>query len=106
MDVWLKNIHDEPNLPEEILIGQLWNGKESKPLTAEPILNFLQGNVEILFKTEGASIGYKIKKENEAFPRAWSIYNKPFLITENTELIVQANRIGFVPSKPILKSFK
>ena len=52
-------------------------------------------------ETEGASIGYKIKTNNGALPKSWEIYQQPFEISADAELLVQAHRIGFVPSKVI-----
>jgi hypothetical protein len=99
MDRWLKAIDDKPNLPEAELINQLWRGSIQKPITSQPTLSFSNGKIYINCETEGASIGYKIKTKNGAFPKTWDIYQKPFPISEDIELIVNAHRIGFAPSQ-------
>jgi len=55
MDRWLTEIGDQPNLPEEDLISQLWNGNKSKPVTAEPIVIASDGIIDISCPTKGAS---------------------------------------------------
>jgi len=103
MDRWLTDINDTPNLDERKLVERLWSGKDSKPKTSEPIIIFENGKVSLSCETEGASIGYKIKSENGSFQEAWNIYKKPFKVVDNAEIVVQAHRIGFVPSKANLK---
>ena len=106
MDRWLKDINDVPNFPESKLITQLWNGNKSKPKTSVPTINHSKGKVTIVCETEGASIGYKMEGKNKKIPTSWTIYNKPFTITEDIKLIVQAHRIGFEQSKISTKNIQ
>ncbi|NER17812.1 sulfatase-like hydrolase/transferase [Spongiivirga citrea] len=98
MDRWLKSIDDEPKKTEKQLIDQLWKGKDSQPSTAIPKIAISNGEVIISCTTNGASIGYKIKTKEGKFPDSWSIYQQPFAVEEDTEIVVQAHRIGFKPS--------
>jgi N-sulfoglucosamine sulfohydrolase len=98
MDRWIEAIGDQPNLPEAELIEQLWNGAETQPVTADPIIKYSDGKVGITCETEGASIGYRIIGEDGNVPESWTIYEGPFEVPQNTKLQVKAHRIGFNPS--------
>lgn len=98
MDRWIKDIGDQPNLPEEELIAQLWNGKKVQLVTSEPIITSSDGKISISCATEGASLGYKIVDKNGTNPKAWTVYQEPFVAPAGTRLKVQAHRIGFKPS--------
>lgn len=99
MNRWIEDIGDQPNLPEEKLINQLWNGNKSKPVTAEPIVIASDGIISISCSTEGASIGYKIVDKNGKTPKEWSVYQNKFTTSTGVSIKVQAHRIGFKPSK-------
>jgi arylsulfatase A-like enzyme len=101
MDRWIKEIGDQPNLPELELISQLWEGVDSKPVTAKPIITSLDGKIHISCSTKGASLGYKIISKDGVKPKAWSIYQKPLIIPKAAIVLVQAHRIGFTPSEII-----
>lgn len=98
MDRWIAEIGDQPNLPEAQLIEQLWNGDE-QPKTAEPEVIVADGKVKITCATDGASIGYKIINNDGKEPRSWIIYDEAFTLPENSTLVVNAHRIGFVASE-------
>ncbi|WP_282040915.1 sulfatase family protein [Winogradskyella flava] len=100
MDRWLNEIKDTPNLEERTLVYSLWSGKDSKPKTSEPILNFENGKLSISCETEGASIGYKIIKD-EKITKSWRVYQNPIELSEGQKVQVQAHRIGFEPSRTI-----
>jgi arylsulfatase A-like enzyme len=99
MNRWLVAIDDQPNLPEQALIDQLWSNKKTQPITAPPTIKKSNGKVIIDCLTEGASIGYKIINDHGAVPKAWSIYTKPFEISKDKNLMVRSHRIGYKPSK-------
>ncbi len=101
MDRWLTIIGDNPNIKEAKLIEKLWSGKETKPVTANPIITFENGKLNISCETEGASIGYKIMTSEGEAPESWEIYQNPMTIPEAGKLLVQAHRIGFESSKTI-----
>jgi hypothetical protein len=101
MDRWLQDIEDQPNLPERELISQLWEGNSVQPSTAEPEIEFSERKIVITCATKGATVGYKIITESSAIPATWSIYSEPIEIKEFGKLLLQAHRIGFVPSKTL-----
>ncbi len=103
MDRWIEDIGDQPNLPERELIDQLWKGKNTKPITSEPIIASSDGKITITCSTEGASLGYKIIDNDGAIPKAWTIYQEPFATPQGTNLLVQAHRIGFERSEIVDK---
>ncbi|QCW99559.1 DUF229 domain-containing protein [Aggregatimonas sangjinii] len=103
MDRWLTAINDQPNLPERELITRLWNGEQTQPETSKPTVTASEGNITLSCDTKGASIGYKIVSKNGKVPKAWSIYQGPFMLPEGTKLVAQAYRIGFKPSEVVQK---
>lgn len=103
MDRWIKEIGDQPNLPEAKLIEQLWNGAETQPVTANPVIESANGKMAISCSTKGASIGYKIVIKDGVVPKAWTVYQKPFVMPHGAKLRTKAHRIGFKASKVIEK---
>lgn len=101
MDRWLNEIGDQPNLPERELISQLWEGKDTKPVTSEPIITSSDGKITITCSTVGASLGVKIIDNDGTIPKAWTIYQEPFATPQGTNLMAQAHRLGFKPSEII-----
>jgi len=97
MDRWLTEIGDNPNLPEKELVAKLWNGNDTKPETAIPVIKFNGNTVEINCETEGASIGYKTDPK----AKSWSVYSGPFDIKSTETLVVKAHRIGYESSKDV-----
>ncbi|MFY0606494.1 MAG: sulfatase-like hydrolase/transferase [Cyclobacteriaceae bacterium] len=104
MDRWLVEIGDNPDLAEKELITKLWNGAESKPVTAGAEVKFTNSKATISCKMAGASIGYKIVPISGKEPKAWSVYQEPVQVTDGSVLKVMTHRIGYVPSK--VKSIK
>lgn len=100
MDRWLTEIGDQPNLPEQELISQLWQGATAQPTTLDPVVTKSGEKISIACPTEGASIGYRVVDTNNV-AAAWNIYTKPFVVQDGTQLEIQAHRIGFKPSKTI-----
>lgn len=101
MDRWLKEINDQPNLPEAQLITKLWNGAESQPVTASPQIKNFNGKLTLTCVTNGASIGYKISNQHGEFSNAWRVYQDSIKIDGTAKIMVQAHRIGYKPSKVI-----
>jgi arylsulfatase A-like enzyme len=101
MDRWLNEIGDQPKLPERELISQLWEGKDTKPVTSEPIIASSDGKITITCSTVGASLGVKIIDNDGTIPKAWTIYQEPFATPQGTNLMVKAHRLGFKPSEII-----
>ncbi|NNF34689.1 MAG: sulfatase [Saprospiraceae bacterium] len=99
MDRWLVAIKDQPNLPERELLNQLWDGKTTQPVTAQPNVETSGGKIKITCSTEGASIGYKVIHEDGIQSKKWMIYLEPLSISNGKKLLVQAHRIGYKASK-------
>ena len=98
MDLWLSQIGDTPNLPERQLISTLWQESQSQPVTEAPVIVVKQGNVSITSNTSGASIAYKIIR-NEKVPEQWQLYKNEFSIAPQDKVIAVAQRIGYLESK-------
>ena len=104
MDRWLKEVGDVPNLPERELINKLWSGSNSKPLTAKAnVVVDNNGKVVLTCDTPGASIAYKIKSVKGKLTNDWNLYQSPFSIDKNSEILIKSHRIGYVPSSSIFK---
>ena len=69
------------------------------------IINSKYGKIHISCQTKGASLGYKIIEPDAVKPKAWSIYQKPFIVPQGSTILVQAHRIGFKPSEVINNTF-
>ncbi|MGY6648025.1 sulfatase-like hydrolase/transferase [Wenyingzhuangia sp. IMCC45574] len=106
MDQWLNSINDTPNLPEIELIKKLWSGNDVKPLTQNPEIIFKNGLVTINCKTEGASIGYRVKDKANKLFKSWSVYKEPFRVLTNTTIEIKAHRIGYKPSKTVVRKME
>lgn len=98
MDRWIEEIGDQPNLPEKELLEQLWSGSVSKPKTLAPAVISSGGKITITCPTDGASLGYKFVSTDQTPPKSWMPYQKPFEPHRGSKLLVQAHRIGFIPS--------
>lgn len=101
MDRWLRKIGDQPNLPENELVKQLWGGEEAQPKTAKPSIKARNSEITITCSTKGASIGYRVISDQVESPNHWRVYQKPFQVKKGTKLQIQAHRIGFKPSDTI-----
>ena len=101
LDTWISATGDQPNLPENELLEQLWEGSDIQPVTAAPVVKIAEGMATISCSTPGASIGYKIQKEQGETPESWSVYQKAFPVPEDATIKVIAHRIGFLPSEMI-----
>lgn len=83
MDRWIKQVGEQPDIPEKTLISQLWNGKKTQPETAAPSISYTNGKRNLDSATEGASIGYRFDDAEIAMPEVWSVYTEPFVIPQN-----------------------
>lgn len=101
MDRWLAAIGDQPNLPEAELVSQLWNGSDTQPETADPEVKIEGAQVSISCPTAGASIGYQLIAPGEKASGSWAVYTGPFTAPADSEVRVQAHRIGYVPSETV-----
>lgn len=56
---------DKSSVPEKEMIDNWWNGQDSAPQTAQPIIIHTDDGIKIYCDTEGASIGYQIRKKEQ-----------------------------------------
>jgi N-sulfoglucosamine sulfohydrolase len=87
---WLKDYKDWGAIPEIDMVHQWWNGKNTAPKTAEPLVAFRGNKVNISSATKGASIGYR-----KSYKDNWTLYQKPFVWQKGDSLYVVAHRIGY-----------
>ena len=97
---WLQEIGDIANLPEQELIVQLWEGHEEQPSTMDPKVMHSEDKVVLSCSTEGASIGYKIIKD-DAEPPSWRVYTEPINVEPESTIKVVAHRIGYKKSEVV-----
>ena len=94
--IWMHKISDMGHIPEQELINTFWPDK-IQPLTANPVLNVENGELQITCQTEGASIGYK-RLQDLKEGLGWQIYTAPIGVDQEEPILVIAHRIGFAPS--------
>lgn len=94
MDKWLVETNDLGRIPEKELVKMMWNGADSPPVTANPIIATVGSQVIMLSRTQGASIGYRVKGTDK-----WEVYTSP--ISVNLPVEVVAHRIGYEPSETV-----
>lgn len=97
---WQNQIQDYGMIEEKALVNQMWEGQNSPPITANPTLKLKNAKLTISTTTPGASIGYKIIK-NQSEPKSWKVYTKPVIIPKGAKVKVIAQRIGYGPSQII-----
>ena len=127
---WLDTIGDVAEIPEAEMIRKWWNGKDSPPVTAAPVIETAAGGVRLFSDTPGASIGYRIFEGtirdttvvreintwdffylmpgNDAttveVPVPWEVYSGGTVPLKPGQTIqVNARRIGYLPSKNTLE---
>lgn len=100
---WMKQVGDKNAVPEKTLIKQMWNGKNTPPVTAQPLITRKAKGVAISCATAGASIGFKIQRKDAARePEVWDVYQSGEIhLNHGDKLIVQAQRIGYEPSQAV-----
>ena len=130
---WNAEVGDMGALEEKEMIKRMWNGADQAPSTDAPEITKSNAGLMISCKTKGASIGYRMVRPGPAPPPEmhtvqswdfefveavikngtqrpaapiWNVYGgKPITIAKGDTLIVNAQRIGFLPAetKYILK---
>ncbi len=127
---WLDTIDDVAEIPEAEMIRKWWNGKDSPPVTAAPVIETVAGGVRLMSDTPGASIGYRIfdgaigdtirvreiktwdffylMPGNDAttveVPIPWEVYSGGTVPLKPGQTIqVNARRIGYLPSENTLE---
>ena len=101
---WMKKVGDRNAIPEKSLIKKMWNGKDTPPVTAQPVIIKKKNGVTISCATKGASIGFKIVKKGVTEPPAsWTVYQSGEInLQQGDKLLVQAQRIGYEPAQATL----
>ena len=95
---WVIDINDTGLQNEQEMINEFWP-KGIQPKTANPVFNFTNGQLEVSSATQGASIGYRVKKEANAEPSSWRVYQKPIKVVDGQEIEVIAHRLGYLRSE-------
>lgn len=96
-DRWLKDIDDNPLLPEVQLIERIWPAGV-QPVTNAPTLSWADHTLT-LSAEPGAAIGYQILATEEAdLTDRWKVYIKPLLVPAGQTVSVVAHRLGYQPS--------
>lgn len=124
---WTKEVGDLGALDEKDMLLKWWNGKETPPTTATPILTKVKDGYQLTCETEGASIGYKILNEGEELEKQivpqysfdmmwtygvpngndtkldtpWAIYKDGDILhlQPGQQLLVNAKRIGYITAE-------
>ncbi len=96
-DRWMKAIEDKGHIPEGELLESFWPNRE-QPITAAPVIEEVNGKINLSCPTPGASIGYQILQKDKPL-NTWKVYTEPFELREGTSLKVIADRIGFAKSE-------
>lgn len=122
---WINDVGDMGSIPEMEMIRKMWNGQDTVPHTAQPILRWNRQAILLDCSTPGASIGYRVVKSGQTeipttqpiktwdmgsvygnrngsplkTPLVWSVYNgEKIKLQKGDKLIVNAMRIGYKAS--------
>lgn len=100
---WINEVGDLHELPEIELRNKMWGGGTSAPETALPELIKIKNGYLITCSTQGASIGYIIKRDAKTDLKKkdnWKIYQHEVLVlNKGDRIMIKAHRIGFSPSE-------
>ncbi len=99
---WQQQVTDLGGIQEKKLIAQMWNGKQSPPVTKDPLIFISNLKVGIAVETPGASIAYKIIANDGVVPDRWEVYKGPFAIQQGDKIQSKAQRIGYISSASVL----
>jgi arylsulfatase A-like enzyme len=101
---WKEDTKDWGLIPETELIRKLWPPDGIQPITGEPdiILEMPDesGKLKVIIScdTKGASIAYMLNDSGK-----WLLYSGPIHVPGDTEISLQAIRIGYKPSAIITR---
>lgn len=93
MDDWMLNTEDLGGIPEKELLKQMWNGADTQPVTAKPIVYNSNGMFKIKSLTPGASIAYR-----KASNKRWEVYTGEMELPKG-QYETTAMRIGYEQSE-------
>ncbi|SIS54672.1 Arylsulfatase A [Zobellia uliginosa] len=97
---WMQSIGDKGLMPEKEYVASIWPSG-TQPKTENPLIEKRNNRIAISCKTDGASIGYQILKENEEIGNVWQVYKEPFSLQGNERAITLAHRIGYLQSNQV-----
>ncbi|MAO15469.1 MAG: sulfatase [Bacteroidota bacterium] len=128
---WLEVVGDTGKIPEKEMVRNMWwKGKDDAPMTEKPVIKKSKEGVTLSCATDGASIGYRIFKDNVAdstlvrdiktwdffylmphnnkktvtVPKPWNVYTGGNISLKKGQTIqVNAHRIGYKPTEIIYK---
>lgn len=124
---WQKQVPDMSALRETDMVSKWWNGRDTAPKTAKPVIVNTREGVAINCATKGACIGYRVIRKGESEPKirravrshdeswlsgqvnngdsidvapSWQVYkNEEIPLKPGDKLIVEAKRIGYKPNR-------
>lgn len=98
LESWLLDVGDMSNRTEAEMIAQIWPGGEQPQTLAVEFDSIFEKEkfiVTLASTTFGASIGYQIDENTEA----WQIYNEPIRLKHGSQIRAKAVRYGYSESK-------
>ena len=98
---WQQQVTDMGGIQEKKLVAQMWNGKQSPPVTTDPLMFISNLKVGIAVETPGASVAYKIIGKDGVVPDRWKVYKGPFAIQQGDKIQAKAQRIGYISSASV-----
>ena len=100
---WVTNIDDTGLISESELLKRFWTDN-TQPITRDPTISLIDHKIVLSNETQGSSIGYRIHT-NGNISESWKIYTDAFSIPQGQTVEVIAQRLGYLPSKKISKTF-
>ena len=105
LDAWIEMCDDPLDMPEDALVRKrVYPPDGEKPTTASPTVRVersSRGKVRLMIDcpTEGASIGFRVKDDNN---NPWRVYDGPVELEATGEIEVVAHRIGYKPIERVV----
>jgi len=125
---WIDEVGDLAAMPEKEMLAKWWNGADTPPATAKPVLTKVEGGYQLTCDTEGASIGYKVLNVGEEMQKIktkqfsfcmmwtfallpngrdmeidtpWNVYQEgeTLALQPGQKLVVNAKRIGYTAAE-------
>ena len=100
LDRWMADTGDLGFVDEQQLIEDFWPNRE-QPRTEAPTVRIEQERVVLTSETPGASLGYRIARDDVS-AQGWRNYTEPLDLPSGTTLEAIAHRLGFFPSDGVI----
>ena len=97
---WMADIHDMGKIPEKDILSSFWPDWQ-QPVTSAPSIEEDNNQIVVSCETEGSSIGYQWVSPEQQPLNKWKVYTEPIPVQEDKQLIVLADRIGFMKSDTV-----